>query len=44
MTEKDYYKIKHFNKDELKYLKVYLEIEKKEKFLKRITELYDKKN
>ena len=44
MTEKDYYKIKHFNKDELKYLKVYLEIEKKEKFVKRITELYDKKN
>jgi tetraacyldisaccharide 4'-kinase len=44
MTEKDYYKIKHFNKDELKYLKVYLEIEKKEKFIKRITELYDKKN
>jgi len=44
MTEKDYYKIKYFNKDELKYLKVYLEIEKKEKFVKRITELYDKKN
>ena len=44
MTEKDYYKINHFNKDELKYLKVYLEIEKKEKFIKRITELYDKKN
>lgn len=44
MTEKDYHKIKHFNKDELKYLKVYLEIEKKEKFIKRITELYDKKN
>ena len=44
MTEKDYYKIKNFNKDELKYLKVYLEIEKKEKFIKRITELYDKKN
>ena len=35
---------KNFNKDELKYLKVYLEIEKKEKFVKRITELYDKKN
>ena len=44
MTEKDYYKIKNFNKDELKYLKVYLVIEKKEKFVKRITELYDKKN
>ena len=29
MTEKDYFKIKDFNKDELNILKVYLEIEKK---------------
>ena len=33
-TEKDYYKIKDFNINEIEYLKVELEIIKKDKFFK----------
>ena len=41
MTEKDYFRIKDFNLNEIKYLKVELEIEKKEKFIKKIFKIYD---
>jgi len=41
MTEKDYYKIRDFNKSNFQYLKLTLEIEKKEKLLNRIKEIYD---
>ena len=34
MTEKDYYKIKDFSLENIKYLKVKLEIEKEENLLK----------
>ena len=44
MTEKDYYKIKHFNIDKINYLKVSLEIKEKTKLINTITTLYDKKN
>ncbi len=44
MTEKDYFKIKDFNIDNIRYLKVSLIINEKEKFLNKILELYDKKN
>jgi len=41
MTEKDYFKIKDFNLDKVEYLKVALEINEKEKFIKTITSIYD---
>jgi tetraacyldisaccharide 4'-kinase len=44
MTEKDYFKIKKFNLNEIKYLKVSLEINEKIKFLNKISKIYDKKN
>jgi len=44
MTEKDYYKIKHFKQDKIKYLKVSLTIEGKEELLKKIYKLYDQIN
>ena len=44
MTEKDYYKIKHFKQDKIKYLKVSLSIEGKEELLKKIYKLYDQIN
>ena len=44
MTEKDYFKIKDFNFDKIKYLKVLLEIEKKDDLLKKISNLYDQNN
>ena len=44
MTEKDHFKLKDFNFDNYDYLKVNLVINKKEKLLKKILELYDKKN
>ena len=44
MTEKDYFKIKHFNIDKINYLKVSLEIEGKTRLINTITKLYDKKN
>ena len=44
MTEKDYFKIKDFNIEEIQYLKVLLEINDKDKFFKSITRIYDKKH
>ena len=44
MTEKDYFKTKHFNNDRIKYLKVSLEINDKERFIKTIMKLYDQNN
>ncbi|MDC1212289.1 tetraacyldisaccharide 4'-kinase [Pelagibacteraceae bacterium] len=44
MTEKDYFKIKDFKIDKIGYLKVSLEINEKDKFIKRINKIYDKKN
>ena len=44
MTEKDYFKIKEFDIDNLEYLKISLEINDKEKFIKTIHNLYDQKN
>ena len=41
MTEKDFYKIKNFKNDKMKYLKISLEINEKEKFLEEILKLYD---
>lgn len=41
VTEKDYYRIKNFKLDEIKYLKVSLNMPDREKFIKIITELYD---
>ena len=40
-TEKDYYKIKDFNINEIDYLKVELEIIKKDEFLQKISNFYD---
>ncbi len=44
MTEKDFFKIKRFNIKNIEYLKIELEIANKENFIKRIKEIYDKKN
>jgi len=44
MTEKDYYKIKDYNIDDIDYLNIALEVIEKEKFIKVITKLYDQKN
>lgn len=41
MTEKDYFKIKDFNLNKVEYLRVALEINEKEKFIKTITRIYD---
>ena len=41
MTEKDYYKIKDFNLENIKYLRVKLEIEKEEDFIKNVMKAYD---
>ena len=41
MTEKDYYKIKDFSLENIKYLKVKLEIEKEEEFVKNVMKVYD---
>ena len=41
MTEKDYYKIKDFSLENIKYLKVKLEIEKEEEFVKNVMKAYD---
>ena len=40
MTEKDYYKVKHHNIN-INFLKVSLEIDKKEEFMERIFSIYD---
>ncbi len=44
MTEKDYFKVKDFNLDNIRYLKVSLIINEKERLLNKILKLYDKKN
>ena len=44
MTEKDFFKVKEFNFKEIKYLKVSLEILEKERLIKSISNIYDKKN
>jgi tetraacyldisaccharide 4'-kinase len=44
MTEKDYFRIKDMNHKNIKYLKVSLEIDEKEKFLNEINKLYVKNN
>ena len=41
MTEKDYFKIKSFNRNKIKFLKVLLEIKNKDKLIKKICEIYD---
>jgi tetraacyldisaccharide 4'-kinase len=41
ITEKDYYKIKEFNLDNIEYLKVILKIENNEKFIQLISKIYD---
>ena len=41
-TEKDLFRIKKFNLKEIKPINVDLEIEKKEKFIKKILNIYDK--
>ena len=44
MTEKDYFKIKDYNINDIDFLNIALEVFEKEKFIKVITKLYDKKN
>ena len=41
MTEKDFFKIEKYKLKNIKYLKILLEINEREKFLKRINDLYD---
>lgn len=41
MTEKDYFKINHFNINKINYLKVSLELEKKEMLLNRVRSIYE---
>jgi len=41
MTKKDYFKIKDFKLDKIKYLKVSLEINEKAKLIRTISKLYD---
>ena len=41
MTEKDYFKIKKFNLNEIKYLKIILKIENCEKLIKLVSDIYD---
>ena len=44
MTEKDYFKIKKFGISGIEFLKVSLEINDKQKFIKTVANLYDQKN
>ena len=41
-TEKDYFRIKHYNLPQIKYLSVNLKIENKEKLEEEIINIYDK--
>tara|TARA_B100001989_G_C24519341_1_gene454961 strand:- start:394 stop:1326 length:933 start_codon:yes stop_codon:yes gene_type:complete len=41
MTEKDYFKVKKFNYNEIKYLKIILKIDNCEKLIKLISDKYD---
>ena len=43
MTEKDFFKIKEFNIFGVEYLKVSLEINEKNRFIKKLTKIYDQK-
>ena len=40
-TEKDYYRLDSNNKKKIKYAKIELEIENKDKFINRILNIYD---
>ena len=40
MTEKDYYRIKDFNFNEIKFLKLKMKLENEDKFFKRVLNLY----
>ena len=42
-TEKDYFRIKDFNLENIDYLKLKYKIDNEEKFLNKISESYDKK-
>ena len=42
MTEKDYFKVKKYNFNEIKYLKISIEIKEKDKFFNQINGLYEK--
>ena len=42
MTEKDYFKVKKYNFNEIKYLKISIEIKEKDKFFNKINRLYEK--
>ena len=42
MTEKDYFKIKKYNFNEIRYLKISVEIKEKDKFFNKINRLYEK--
>ena len=42
-TEKDFFRIKDFKLNQINYLEVELELENKEEFLKKISEIHDKK-
>ena len=44
MTEKDYFRIKDFDIDDIGYLKISMEIVKKKEFINIINKLYDEKN
>ena len=44
MTEKDYFKVKHFKIRKIKFLKVLLKIDNQKMLLNKIKELYDKNN
>ena len=44
MTEKDYFKIKDYDVNDIDYLKVTLEVIQKEKFIKTVARIYDQKN
>ena len=40
MTEKDYFRIKEFNLEEIEFLKVELEIKNKDQLIKRYLKIY----
>ena len=42
MTEKDYFKVKKYNLNEIRYLKISIEIKEKDKFFNKINRLYEK--
>ena len=44
MTEKDYFKIKKFQLEKIKYTKIELEIYQKDKLLKIVSKLYGQNN